>query len=165
MQIRGGDQRAFNPDRDMVWALPRLFKRALDTMGENIAIDDLRKMIEARGVDLGELDDPGLVDALAQVIKDIAKYFNVLSADPLLHEKAQPFFGDVFRKEAPYQQIRLFLADILMSQIFAELPTWYAMINPRSPNDPLPSVGEAEDAADVLIAGLNASIGKESDHA
>lgn len=164
LQIKGGDPRAFNPDRDMVWALPRLFKRALDTLGEDISIDDFRQMVVARGLDVDELDDAGLVDALSTVIKDIAKYFNVLRADPLLQEKAQPFFNDVFKKDWPYQQLRLYLADVLMSQIFAELPTWFAMINPRSPNDPLPSVGDVEDAADAIIARLSANNKGGQDH-
>ena len=164
LQIRGGDRRAFNPDRDMVWALPRLFRRALETLGEDIDINKFRAMVEARGIDCDEFDNTALYDALSQVIKDVSAYFNALRSDPRLLDKAQPFFDDVFRKYAPNQQIRLFLSDILVSRIFAELPTWFATIAPRSPNDPIPSVDEVEAAADELLSRLNPSAGEESDH-
>ena len=160
MQIKGGDQRAFNPDRDMVWALPRLFKRALGTLGK-LDGAKFRAALEARGISCHGIDDVDLYEALLRVIKNIAAYFNALRNDPRLLDKAQPFFDDVFKKTEPDQQIRLFLFDVLVFQIFAELPTWFAMIAPKSANDPLPSVDEVEKAADGLMEKLT---GKESDH-
>ena len=164
LQVKGGDPRAFNPDRDMVWALPRLFKHALDTLGKDIAIEDFVAKMEDRGADLLGYDLAVIHESLSRVIKSIAGYFNALRDDPLLRDKAQPFFEEVFTKKEPDKQIRLYLADVLMAQIFAELPTWFAMINPRSPNDPLPSVGEVEDAADELLASLSPNDAGGRDH-
>lgn len=150
MQIKGGDQRAFNADRDMVWALPRIFRAALESMGK-MKKGDLIKYFKDRHIDLPGYTEETLFDGLQYTIHHVADYFNKLRENPRMLGEAQPIFDRIFSEGGRYALMRMLIADKLMARIFAELPTWFAMIAPKSANDPLPTVEEVEEAANGLL--------------
>jgi len=151
MQIKGGDSRAFNPDRDMVWAMPRLFRAALESMGK-MQKGDLIEFFKKNHIELPGYTEETLFDGLQYTISHVAKYFNELHKNPRLGKDAKPFLDRIFSEGGRYMLMRMLIAEKLMARIFAELPTWFAMIAPKSLNDPLPSVEEVEEAANGLLA-------------
>ena len=55
LQARGADPRLYNPDRDLIWAMPRLLSTALHSMGL-VTTDTVRAMMA--NMDLDHIPNP-----------------------------------------------------------------------------------------------------------
>jgi hypothetical protein len=140
------DLRKYNPERDMLWALHRYFRRALEQLGDGSDVT-LAELFHANQIESSAEDVSG---ALRQFVKNIV----CVLADPLLKETTDPakkatelldqFFNSSDEK---YVRIRTLFCVLFMKGILCEFPLWCAMTRPTHPNDPLPSHDEIEAAA------------------
>lgn len=134
--------RAFNPDRDMIWALPRLMRRVFHSMGE---LDDqkLFDMLDARLIGSEVYGYPH-ADAMGETAKEVARMFNLMQQFP---EKVEEHAKEYKRMWKKHEFCMPLIACLLMDAIFAELPTWFEQVRPQSKLAPVPDVEEVERAA------------------
>jgi hypothetical protein len=163
LQVRmpqAGEFRAFNPDRDLIWCLPRLVTGALKLMSE--AEDEAGKLTEAQlasklkasGFDV---DDSKAGKDLEECIKLLAAFFNaVRNPDEKDVEKVgQELLGVLYNRDAgAVAAFRMIIADLLMKRILAEIPFWLEQVRPRSRRDPTPGLDEIEEAMEHVLSKL-----------
>ena len=142
-------RRRFNPERDMVWALPRLIKRALSRM--TFEPDKLRADLQACST-AGEVfvDDDTLTEQFKQAIGEFAGYIK-LSNDKTAIEQAKTSFARLFDDNREFATL---LSVAVMKEIFLELPVWFEQVKPQSELDPQPDVEEIDAAVERLLASI-----------
>lgn len=138
--------RAFNPDRDMIWALPRLMRRVFHNMGE---LDDQKfiAMLEERLIGTEVYGYPH-ADVMGETAKEVARIFNLMQQFP---EKAKEHAAEYQRLWKDHEFCMPLIACMLMDAIFAELPTWFDQVRPKSKLAPIPDVEEIERAANEFL--------------
>lgn len=157
MQVRTNDKaglRAFNPDRDLVWALPRLLRRALEQLGEEWTAERLVTLLEEHGCPMpcdGLVTD-GTMKATDDVIRGLAHMFTTMRDFP---ESAEAHANEYKRLKELCPLFHMLLASLLMDVIFAELPTWFDQVRPTSKLDPMPDVDVVMQAADAFLDRIN----------
>jgi len=156
-----GDLRAFNPDRDMVWGLPRIMTRAVL---EGFGIEDPKK--EMTDFELLQhvkkqfttylipqtMDDDVLLVVFKEFVSKVQNFFGMAGKN-----SAELLAGDAFEEiytETRFKPFVLLLSVLTLRRIFAELPYWFEQVQPRSPKDPRPSTEQVEEAADALLKRL-----------
>lgn len=137
--------RAFNPDRDMIWALPRLMSRVFHMLGTEWSMTRLTEMLEERGAMLLNRYRGVTFDASTEdIVTSFAKMFNLMQQFP---EKTEAHAGEYKRLKELDPAFVMLLGSLLMDAIFAELPTWFDQVRPQSKLAPVPAVEEVERAA------------------
>ncbi len=149
VQVRPDDpkRRRFNPERDLVWMLPRIMKRGLMTFG--ILTEPKLKQIlveSGLGPDAADTED-------FKVFIDRLSDFMGAAANPEENsdEAVRKILGQLY--ELP-PAIRLLAFDRIMKVILAEYPVWCEQVRPESTKDPRPPVEEIEQARDALLEQL-----------
>jgi hypothetical protein len=138
--------RAFNPDRDMIWALPRLMRQIFHQMGE-LSDDKLRQMLDARLIGSEVYGYPH-ANAMGETAKEVARMFNLMQQFP---EKAEEHAKEYQRMWKDHEFCMPLIACLLMDAIFAELPMWFDQVRPMSKLAPQPNVEEIEKAANEFL--------------
>jgi hypothetical protein len=136
--------RAFNPDRDMIWAMPRLMRRVFHSMGE-LSEQSLKDMLTARSI----ASDGTSPEEVGLVAKDIARMFNLMQQFP---EQTAKHAEEFERLKEHATDAMTLIASMLMDAIFAELPTWFDQVRPKSKFAPIPDVEEIERAANEFLS-------------
>jgi len=139
--------RAFNPDRDMIWAMPRLMRRVFHSMGE-LSDQKLIEMLEKRLIGVEVYGYPH-ADVMGEAAKEVARMFNLMQQFP---EKAEEHAKEYERMWEEHEFCMPLIACLLMDAIFAELPTWFDQVRPKSKLAPIPDVEEIERAANEFLA-------------
>lgn len=158
---QAGDLRAFNPDRDMVWGLPRIMTRAVlegfgienpkEEMTDSELIEHVKKQFTEHLIPQ-VMDDDVLLVVFKEFVGKIQDFFGLAGKN-----SAELIAGDAFEElytETRFKPFVLLLSKLTMRRIFAELPYWFEQVQPRSPKDPRPSTEEVEAAADALLKRL-----------
>jgi hypothetical protein len=156
MQMRGADPRLYNPDRDMLWAMPRLMQKALTQFGQDITVADVRSLLDQRGIVL-DCSDELLYNKLCAVIQSFAMYLNDLKDKPDIRRKPEQIHSKLFtvhKDNRIYAALRSLVADFFLAVVYAELPVWFESVQPEQANNPVPNVGEVEKTVDKLLAGF-----------
>ena len=161
MQIKGGgdrERRAFNPDRDLVWALGRLVKRLGSRLAESVHTNgeiDAGKLGELLAqnhiyapIYCGESDK--LVTEFAAFIKEVNDYFQALHGDMTAELTPCAAIFD----STKYGPARSLFSLLLVQEIFAEHPFWWAQVKPNSTTDPQPDVKTIDVAVRELLGKL-----------
>ena len=151
VQVRPDDplHRRFNPERDLVWALPRIIKRGLMTFGM-LTEPKLRQLLVENGFD---------ITITGTDLKDFEEFIGLLTdffaaaVDPALSDKAVRDKLVVLYELPP--AIRMLAFDRVMKVIMAEFPVWCEQVRPESKKDPRPPVEEIEKARDTLLERLS----------
>lgn len=140
-------RRRFNPDRDMVWALPRIIRRVLDRMA--FEPEQLRADLQTCDASSAVFsDDIELVDSLGQVITMLAQYFKLMGNKDAA-EHAVVLFNRIFIEHRAFATV---LAVALVRELLLELPFWFEQIRPQSKLDPMPEVEEIDAAVERLLS-------------
>jgi len=149
------DRRAYNPDRDMLWALHRFFRRACEQLGDG-SNEKLAELMKLHGIAVPPCD-------LRENLKVFVKEVVAVAADPVLQETRDPgalgeeLLTKLFRADSDgHTGIRTLFCVMFFKGIICELPLWAAHTRPKHPNDPMPNHEEIEDAARKLLAKLDA---------
>ena len=156
-----GDLRAFNPDRDMVWGLPRIMTRAIlegfgienprEEMADFELLEHVKKQLVVHLIPQ-TMDDDVLLTVFKEFVVKIQDFFGQAGKN-----SAELIAGDAFKElytEERFKPFILLLSTLTMRRIFAELPYWFEQVEPRSPKAPRPSTEEVEAAADALLKQL-----------
>lgn len=154
MQMRGADPRLYNPDRDMLWAMPRLMRKALLSFGQNITVAEVRDLLAQRGIAL-DCEDELVYDKLWDVIQSFARYLNDLKDKPDVRKSPEYIHRRLFTvhpDDVVFAAIRTLVADAFMSAVYAELPSWFESVQPEKANNPVPTVEEVEEAAAHILS-------------
>jgi len=154
MQARGADPRLYNPDRDMLWAMPRLMKKALMKFGEDITVADVRALAAQRGITL-DCSDEVVYNKLWAVIQSFAMYLKDLKDKPDIRRAPAQIHDKLFTVQSDsivYASIRSIVADFFLSVVYAELPVWFESVQPEQANNPVPNVEEVGKTVDELLA-------------
>lgn len=129
------DRRAYNADRDMLWALHRYFRRACVQLG---SIDKLPALLKAHGINVPDCD---LKESLGEVIKEVV----AVCADPLLEEtknpgrRAEKLLKTLFASSSDGNtSIRTLFCVMFFRGLVCELPFWASLTRPKKPGDPMP---------------------------
>lgn len=149
VQVRPDDllHRRFNPERDLVWALPRLIKRGLMTLG-TLTVPKLRQLLaESSLVDDADFDD--LKEFISRLTDFIAA---AARSEEESDEYVRAKLSDLYELNPA---IRLLVFDRVMKVIMAEFPVWCEQVRPESKKDPRPPVEEIEKARDTLLEQLS----------
>ena len=153
MQMKGADPRLYNPDRDMIWAMPRLMKKALFMFGQSITVGEVRELLAQRGIEL-DCEDGVVYNKLWGVVQSFARYLNDLKDNPDIRRNPGEIHRQLFAvgpDQKVFAAIRALVADFFLSTVYAELPIWFESIQPERANNPVPTVEEVEKAAaDIL---------------
>jgi len=149
LQFKHSNTRVYNPDRDMAWAFPRLMRSALARLG-TLDINGLREHMVARSI-RGPADDVELWNAFEGFINEMNAFLKEMKSNRGAIKSAPPFLDRLYADDK--KQVRLLIADLLVEQIFAELPVWFESVHPMRENDPAPPIEEVEDAARKLLDG------------
>lgn len=163
MQMRGADPRLYNPDRDMIWAMPRLMKKALQRFGEDITVDEVRAFMRERGIET-ERSDEDIYHTIEKVITDFAKYLNDLKDAPEVRRAPAERYNAIFAPEPPdvlYQSLRAVIGDFFISIVYAELPFWFDSVQPEKANNPAPTVEEVSHVVQSLLSNRGAKSGAD----
>jgi hypothetical protein len=140
-------RRRFNPDRDMVWALPRIVRRVLDRM----AFEPEQLRAELQTCDAASAvfsADTELVDSLSQVVTMLAQYFKLMGSKDAT-EHAVELFNRIFIEHKAFATV---IAVALVRELLLELPFWYEQIRPQSKLDPMPEIEEIDAAVERLLS-------------
>jgi hypothetical protein len=148
LQMRGGDKRLYNPDRDLVWAMPRLISTALKLMGEDITTDHVRGLMIDRCIEV-PVPDERLREELESFIRDMARFLNELKDNPEVQQNPHGWFEALFA-EGPRAGVRALVADFLMTTMFAELPIWFESLQPEK-DGCIPNVEEVQRAVESIL--------------
>jgi hypothetical protein len=140
------NQRAFNPERDMIWAMPRLIRRAFELLGKDWTVEHFTKMLEDRSTACAQ---PALtIDPSLEVIQGIAKMFNLMRDFPHMVEEHAAEYKRLKELDPTFHML---MGSLLMDAIFAELPLWFDQVRPTSKLSPMPNTEEIEAAADEFL--------------
>jgi len=149
MQVRSDDplHRRFNPERDLVWALPRIIKRGLMTFGTLTEPKLTELLLESEltpGVDLDDFKE--FISQLTDFMAAAAR------SEEESDEYVRAKLADLYALDPV---IRLLVFDRVMKVIMAEFPVWCEQVRPESKKDPRPPVEEIEKARDILLERLS----------
>lgn len=161
MQVKAGDsrgQRAFNPQRDLVWGIGRLVKRVGERLSEALHddvgdIDEMKyeKLLKEHNIKMPLGGISYAVHDFKQFIRGVNDYFQKLHGD-LEEDLEKPFEG--LYDASQFVEARLVFCLFLMQEIFAEHPFWWQQVKPNSPLDPQPDVSLIDEAAKKLVKEL-----------
>lgn len=144
------DRRKYNPDRDMLWALNRFFRRVFYSFGDG-SDESVKNLMRANGVAVpaGEV-----LPAMKKFIHDLTSAI----ADPHLVEtkdpkgKAEELWAKLFTPDDPaYVAIRALVSAMFLKGVVCEMPLWCAMVRPAHPSEPLPDLDDIEEAANDFL--------------
>jgi len=162
MQVKvGGDRerRAFNPDRDLVWSMGRHVKRLgakLSKLIHNedgtINPDEYVKVLQRHGIYAMATHKDELVGRFVEFITAVNDYFQALHGDMEKNEISKPL--PVMYSGDQYGAARALFSVLLMQEIFAEHPFWWAQVKPQSLVDPQPDVKTIDAAVRELLGQL-----------
>jgi hypothetical protein len=144
IQAKGADPRLYNPDRDMLWAMPRLMRRALLQFGEGIDNADVRDFLRAHDMN-SDYRDETIQSTLEAVITDLARFLVDLKDNVEVRHNAKERFEAIFGYDTQpklYSALRALIGNFFISVIFAELPIWFDSVQPEKANNPAPTVEE-----------------------
>jgi len=145
------DRRAYNPDRDILWSLPRLFKRGLRELGETNN-DKVREVMKAYGITPPEGD---LQLVFEQVVADITSAIVDALSAALPGDASCDLWKQVYDNRDPaYVAVRALFSVLFVKGVICELPIWSASVKPRTPTDPIPDIEEVEAAASEFFAAI-----------
>lgn len=150
LQARGADPRLYNPDRDLLWAMPRLISTALHMLGENITSEHIREMMAKRNIKVDLISDELLYAELKSFIEDMAKFLNDMKDVAAARARPEEWLNRLFR-DGDRAGIRAFIADLLVCAMFAEIPIWFSSVQPDKANSPLPDVEKVQDAVESIL--------------
>ncbi len=147
-QVRPDDplHRRFNPERDLVWMLPRIMKRGLMTFGV-LTEPKLKQVLIEAG-----LDTDADIEDFKTFINRLTD-FMAAAANPEQNpeEQVREQLGKLY--DLP-PAIRLLVFERVMKVIMAEFPVWCEQVRPESKRDPRPPIEEIEQARDTLLDQL-----------
>lgn len=150
------DRRAYNPDRDMLWALHRFFRWAFVQLGDG-SNEKLAELMKAHGINVPHCD-------LAENLKEFIKEVVAVTADPILQETKDPgalgeeLLMKLFRADNDgHTSIRTLFCVMFFKGVVCELPLWAAHTRPKHPNDPMPGNKEIETAAREFLGRLEST--------
>ena len=149
LQFKHANTRVYNPDRDLAWAFPRLMRSALARLG-TLDINGLREHLVSRSV-RGPVDDTELWNAFEGFINEMNAFLKEMAGNRGAIKAAQPFLDRLYTSDRT--QVRLLIADLMLEQMFCELPVWFESVHPSRENEPAPPIEEVEDAARQLLEG------------
>ena len=152
LQTRGADKRLYNPDRDMIWAMPRIMMNALKRFGENITSQDVREQMAKRCITV-DCSDNELQATVEQVVSDFARFLNDLKDKPDVRREPDIPYTDLFASNVPipFHAVRVLLADYFMGVIYAELPIWFESVQPENESNPVPRTEEVVELVEKLV--------------
>lgn len=153
LQMRGGDKRLYSPDRDLIWALPRMIRNATVLMGSEITVEHVRKMLADRNITYPG-DDEQLYTDLEQLLSGLGKFFNAMRDDKEARKHPEEWFKQLFA-EGPVSALRVLITDLLFCVMTAELPIWFESVQPKHEGESAPDVGEVQDAVDAILRQLH----------
>jgi hypothetical protein len=147
------DLRRYNPDRDMLWALHRFFRRAFVQFGDG-SDGKIAELMTAHRIRVPTCD-------LAENMKDFVKEIVAVVSDPTLKdtknpaEKAEELLFQLFRDDNDgHTSIRTLFCVLFLKGLVCELPLWAAMTRPKHPNDPIPGNEDIEAAGREFLDKL-----------
>lgn len=138
--------RAFNPERDMIWALPRLMSRIFNELGE-LSDNKLTALLEGRCIGL-EVHRYPHANVMGETAKELARMFNLMQQFP---EKSEEHAKEYKRLKEERPLCMALTACLLMDVVFSELPTWFDQVRPTSKLSPTPNIEEVEQAAHEFL--------------
>ena len=148
-QIRPEDaqRRRFNPERDLVWMLPRLIKRALTTFG-TLSEAALQQLLHQ-----AHIGDDTCLDDFSLFISNLTGFL-AAAIHPEDHtpEQVRCSLQAVYGQDTA--RIRLLVFDRIIKVLMAEYPIWCDQVRPESELDPRPSIEDVEKAGDELLGRL-----------
>jgi len=151
LQMRGADKRLYNPDRDLIWAMPRLIHNALHMLGQDITTDHIRGMMIDRCIDC-HVPDERLREELESFIKDLARFLNALREDPVVRREPEGWFRDLF-EDGPRAGVRALISELLMCAMFSEMPIWFESVQPEKEGQ-TPSLEDVQSEVDRILRCL-----------
>lgn len=169
MQIKPqGEYRAFNPDRDLVYCLPRLISRALHDLGEEVDVGAVQAALLNRGLggqhllslahERGKNNAEALVDLWCEVTREMGQYFARMVAEPGNAEKSAPeLLRSIFAVDrGPVRNaVRQLICDMIVRRMMAEFPFWVEQAQPWSEKAARPYEDDINEAVDKFIAVLD----------
>ena len=157
------DRRVCNPERDMVWALPRLIGKALGDIGtaptrEEFA-EQLRAMLRKHGIMVdGKLAffgahtvDADLLDTFEEFVIQFGAVWHYLRDDP--KGEGLTRLQELF-KEPRFTPFRLLISLLVMKRLMAEVSYWICQVEASSKEPPRPEIERVTKAADELLKQL-----------
>lgn len=160
MQVRGGgdDRRAFNPDRDLVWAMGRLVKRLGTKMAERlhdengeIMSDEYMKMLQDFGIYAPWEHKQKYARYFKEFVHALNDYFQRLHGDMEAPENELTKPLDEMFNGYQYAAPRALFSIMLAQEIFAEHPFWWAQVQPQSDAGPRPRIKEINEAVRAIL--------------
>ena len=142
--------RAFNPDRDMIWAMPRLMGRVFHALGDDWSVETFWRLQHKYGIDaVGERGSADVMERTIEVVKGFAKMFNLMQQVP---EKTEEHAAEYKRLKELCPGFHLTISAMLMDVIMSELPAWFDQVRPKSKMSPTPDIEKIEEAASDFIS-------------
>ena len=157
------DRRVCNPERDMVWALPRLIGKALGDIGTASTRKEfawqLRALLLKHGIMVdGKLaffgvhtGDADLMDVFDEFIKKFGAVWHYLRDDPKGEGLAR--LQELF-KEPRFAPFRLLISLLVMKRMMAEVSYWICQVEASSKEPPRPEIERITEAVDELLKQL-----------
>lgn len=158
MKGTGEDRRAFNPDRDLVWAMGRLVKRLGMRMAERlhdengeIKPDEYMQMLREFGIYAPPEHKENYARYLKEFVQAVSDYFQKLHGDMSQpkNEISKPM--EAMFTGQQFAAARALFSIMLAQEIFAEHPYWWEQIQPQSDTDARPRIKEINEAVRAIL--------------
>ncbi|KKN28028.1 hypothetical protein LCGC14_0858400 [marine sediment metagenome] len=157
------DRRVCNPERDLIWALPRIIEKAIGDIGTASTQKEfawqLRAMLLKHGLVVdgkiaffGErTGDANFMDGFEEFIKKFGAVWHYLRDDPKGEGLAR--LQELF-KEPRFAPFRLLISLFVMRRLMAEVPYWICQVEASSKEPPRPEIERITEAVDELLSQL-----------
>lgn len=169
MQVKPqGEYRAFNPDRDLVFCLPRLISRALHDLGKEVDIGAIQAALLNRGLggqhlmslahERNTTNTDALVAVWNEVTKEMAQYFSSAVDSPGTAESEAPDkLRSIFAVDrGPVRNaVRQFICDMIVRRMMAEFPYWVEQVQPWSEKAARPYTYDINEAVDAFLGPMS----------
>ena len=137
-----GQGKWYAPDRDMVYAFPRMMSRAIHSLGENWDDIDLEAEAKKRGM---ENIDAALLCSFAVKLREFFKKTSAKVDD----EEAIALMTGLLAPE--HVQERVLVADLVFQHILAEYPIWAWIAGAKSAGDVEIDASEVDNSVQALL--------------
>lgn len=162
------DPRKYNMERDMLWALHRYFRRALEEIGDDGSDGALREVLLKHGITPPTRTN--LMFSLKQLVKRLADIIAVPTSPdrsgdvPDAGKKAEQLLLDLFSDIDPgIRALRTLFGVAFLKGVLCEYPFWCEQARPKHMHDPVPNVDRVEEYANAFLDRLSADGGTSSD--
>ena len=155
------DYRVCNPERDMVWALPRFVSAAIHDLGTELSREEYAEKLKAELAALGIAhprfpgialaSDNALLDVFAEFVSKFGAVWHKLREDPEGEgiSDLKEIFGD-----SRFSWCRLIISHNIMKRLMAEVSYWICQIEASSKDPPRPNIKQIEEATRAILDQL-----------